>query len=663
MISGDPNCFGHPTKVTFTFSEKCLKNDRNADYPPFASYWSAAPYQDGSTYNIQSWLAHKMKNQRQKIRLERAVQRAEKKLQIEYDKQMELKRKAADQRFKMWLKSKGFANQSPVMLDRTPQQSNPENSSALTPGNGADSKRPKTARVRSLDNPRGSSRPRSASAPGNRRQITSTLDIKPVKPKPTCKALVQDDFMKMRHLAGKRYKKLRNEKFGFQCEDQILRKLQDLDWEEKCIKSKKIFSEKEDLGKVKAKALKLGKKKLKFKGDVITVEVEEIESNADVDITFEEVDDKCSDIGCIEKEGVDFHIESRESIDLSDKADKEPCRPMTAEPPKTECEETPPCAPSRPKSSKHRSVDKEGAAKKEVAKEASADSKKSAKNEKKQAKEDKSQTDDVKSSTKKKKDSNADTVSPKVASSSPKEKESSKKAKSPAKEEASSTPSKEKDVSKKAKPSTKEEASSTPSKEKESSKKAKPPPKEEVSSKSDQVSPNTATPSPKKDNVPAKEKDAQDQAKKGSAEKSKDVTSGPKENGTSKKEPAPPTAEKESQKVKQSSKDEATEKKSIEEESSKKAEKVDTEKLTSPKKAEKAPTEKVTSPKEAEKSTIDAPKPPSEKSPKSKDSADKKITPNGKVLEEKNSTKDEKSVKENTVKSVKESAVADPTVA
>jgi hypothetical protein len=32
---------------------------------------------------------------------ERAVQRAEKKLQIEYDKQMELKRKAADQRFKV----------------------------------------------------------------------------------------------------------------------------------------------------------------------------------------------------------------------------------------------------------------------------------------------------------------------------------------------------------------------------------------------------------------------------------------------------------------------------------------------------------------------------------------------------------------------------------
>jgi hypothetical protein len=48
----------------------------------------------------------------------------------------------------------------------------------------------------------------------SRRQITSTLDIKPVKPKPTCKALVQDDFMKMRHLAGKRYKKLKDEKFG-----------------------------------------------------------------------------------------------------------------------------------------------------------------------------------------------------------------------------------------------------------------------------------------------------------------------------------------------------------------------------------------------------------------------------------------------------------------
>ena len=48
----------------------------------------------------------------------------------------------------------------------------------------------------------------------------------------------------------------------------------------------------------------------------------QIDSNADVDITFEEVDDKCSDIGCIEKEGVDFHIESRETIDLSDKVNK-----------------------------------------------------------------------------------------------------------------------------------------------------------------------------------------------------------------------------------------------------------------------------------------------------------------------------------------------------
>ena len=35
-------------------------------------------------------------------------------------------------------------------------------------------------------------------------------------------------------------------------------------------------SQKEDLDKVKKKALKKGKKKLKFKGDVITVEVEEV---------------------------------------------------------------------------------------------------------------------------------------------------------------------------------------------------------------------------------------------------------------------------------------------------------------------------------------------------------------------------------------------------
>ena len=34
--------------------------------------------------------------------------------------------------------------------------------------------------------------------------------------------------------------------------------------------------QKEDLDKVRAKALKGGKKKLKFKGDVITVEVEEV---------------------------------------------------------------------------------------------------------------------------------------------------------------------------------------------------------------------------------------------------------------------------------------------------------------------------------------------------------------------------------------------------
>ena len=45
----------------------------------------------------------------------------------------------------------------------------------------------------------------------------------------------------------------------------------------------------------------------------------QLDNADDVEITFEEVDDQCSDIGCIEKEGVDFHIESRETIDLSDK--------------------------------------------------------------------------------------------------------------------------------------------------------------------------------------------------------------------------------------------------------------------------------------------------------------------------------------------------------
>ena len=35
-------------------------------------------------------------------------------------------------------------------------------------------------------------------------------------------------------------------------------------------------------------------------------------------MTFEEIDDHCSDIGCMEKEGVDFHIESVEVIDTRD---------------------------------------------------------------------------------------------------------------------------------------------------------------------------------------------------------------------------------------------------------------------------------------------------------------------------------------------------------
>merc|ERR1719438_458943 len=149
MLSGDPHCFGHPTKVTFTFSEKCLKNQNN-NYPPYASYWSASPYRENSAYNIQTWLAHKMKTQREKLRLEKAVQRAERKLQLEYDKQMELKRKAADQRFKMWLKSKGFANQSPEMLYREPHHCTTETTHS-NPVSAAQSKRPKTARVKSLD--------------------------------------------------------------------------------------------------------------------------------------------------------------------------------------------------------------------------------------------------------------------------------------------------------------------------------------------------------------------------------------------------------------------------------------------------------------------------------------------------------------------------------
>ena len=173
--------------------EKCLKNAENPNYPPYASYWAASPYREDSTYNIQSWLAHKMKTQRQKVKLgtcsfaslvsrkligiriltshqwwdcieviyplwnltwycktlsaERAVQRAERKLQVEYDKQMEVKQKAADQKFKVWLKNKGFANQSPVMLLRGPRgpETTPSNANLVS-----DLKRPKTARVRHL---------------------------------------------------------------------------------------------------------------------------------------------------------------------------------------------------------------------------------------------------------------------------------------------------------------------------------------------------------------------------------------------------------------------------------------------------------------------------------------------------------------------------------
>ena len=78
------------------------------------------------------------------------MQRAERKLQVEYDKQMEVKQKAADQKFKVWLKNKGFANQSPVMLLRGPHrgpETTPSNANLVSVG---DLKRPKTARVRHL---------------------------------------------------------------------------------------------------------------------------------------------------------------------------------------------------------------------------------------------------------------------------------------------------------------------------------------------------------------------------------------------------------------------------------------------------------------------------------------------------------------------------------
>ena len=55
-------------KNFFHLQEKCLKNQNN-NYPPFASYWSASPYRENSAYNIQTWLAHKMKTQREKLRL------------------------------------------------------------------------------------------------------------------------------------------------------------------------------------------------------------------------------------------------------------------------------------------------------------------------------------------------------------------------------------------------------------------------------------------------------------------------------------------------------------------------------------------------------------------------------------------------------------------
>ncbi|XP_063678144.1 muscle M-line assembly protein unc-89-like [Bolinopsis microptera] len=603
MLSGDPNCFGHPTKVTFTFSEKCLKNAENPNYPPYASYWAASPYREDSTYNIQSWLAHKMKTQRQKVKLERAVQRAERKLQVEYDKQMEVKQKAADQKFKVWLKNKGFANQSPVMLLRGPHrpETTPSNANLVSVG---DSKRPKTARVRSLETPhppssqrtKGKLRPRSASASGNRKQITSTLDKKSIQPKPSCKALGQDEYMKMRHLAGKRYKKLKDEKSGFQCEDQLLRKLQDLSWEEKCIKNKMVFSEKEDLDKVKKKALKKGKKKLKFKGDVITVEVEEINSNADVDITFEEVDDKCSDIGCIEREGVDFHIESRETIDLSDKPDEEFCRPITAEPPKVECEIIPAptsSAPTRPKTAKQRPGNKEGAVKKDSVKE---DGKKPAATENKGTKEDDPPTQEIETLVK------ATEKEEKKKAAAPKEKTSPKKAAAPPKEAQppvepkapKKTPEKQKDV-----PSTpKKDAAQQPVEklsQKEDAKSTKAekvsPPKEAEKQPAEKVSPPKVA-----EKLPAETVSPPKEAEKLPAEK----LSPPKE-----------------------------------------AKKLPVEKVSPPKEAKKPLTEKETPPKEAKKSPKEAAKPPSEEAPSFKEEVEK-VTPNGEVHGDKSSTKEVK---------------------
>jgi len=598
MLSGDPNCFGHPTKVTFTFSEKCLKNADNPNYPPYASYWAASPYREDSTYNIQSWLAHKMKTQRQKVKLERAVQRAERKLQVEYDKQMEVKQKAADQKFKVWLKNKGFANQSPVMLLRGPPrgpETSPSNANLVS-----DLKRPKTARVRSLETPhppssqrtKGKLRPRSASATGNRKQITSILDKKAIQPKPSCKALGQDDYMKMRHLAGKRYKKLKDEKSGFQCEDQLLRKLQDLSWEEKCIKNKMVFSEKEDLDKVKKKALKKGKKKLKFKGDVITVEVEEIDSHADVDITFEEVDDKCSDIGCIEKEGVDFHIESRETIDFSDKPDEEFCRPMTAEPPKVECEIIPApnsSAPARPKTAKQRPVNKEGAVKKESVQE---DGKKPAATEK-----DAPPAQEIETLVK------ATEKEEKKKAAAPKEKTSPKKAAAPPKEAANPAPEKEAQPPAEAKapkqtPEKPKEVAATPKKE------AAQQPVEKLSQKEDAKSTKEA------EKLPAEKVSPPKVAEKLPAEK----VSPPK---AAEKLPAEKVSP------------------------AKVTEKLPSEKISPPKEPKKPPTENETPQKEAKKSPKEAAKPPSEKAPSSKEDV-KKVTPNGEVHGDKSSTKEVK---------------------
>eukprot|EP00116_Pleurobrachia_bachei_P013961 sb/3474223/ len=65
-----------------------------------SSFWDTHPYSDAAAYNMQKWMSQKVKSQKEKVKIERAVRRAEKKLQEEYNKQMELKKAAAQKQFK-----------------------------------------------------------------------------------------------------------------------------------------------------------------------------------------------------------------------------------------------------------------------------------------------------------------------------------------------------------------------------------------------------------------------------------------------------------------------------------------------------------------------------------------------------------------------------------